>query len=144
MSLLLHPDLAGCRRIFVREVVMDARIGIHPSERAAPQRVVLNVDIFVPLALSTPKQDRIHEVVDYDFVRTTIRKRIDAGHVNLQETLVDDLARALLAHPAVRAVRVASEKPDVYEDIEAVGVEIFLFKTGSDTNFGAASDERTR
>lgn len=128
MSPLLHPGLADCRRIFVREVVMDASIGVHASERAAPQRVVLNVDIFVPLALSTPKEDRIHEVVDYDFVRTTIRKRIDAGHVNLQETLVDDLARALLAHPSVRAVRVASEKPDVYDDVEAVGVEVFLFK----------------
>ena len=128
MSALLDPRLADCRRIFVREVVMDARIGIHPAERAAPQRVVLNVDMFVPLALSTPTQDRIHEVIDYDFVRTTIRHRIDAGHVNLQETLVDDIARALLANPAVRAVRVASEKPDVYEDVEAVGIEVFLFK----------------
>jgi dihydroneopterin aldolase len=128
MSALLHPALADCRRIFVREVVMDASIGIHPSERAAPQRVVLNVDLFVPLALSTPKEDRIHEVVDYDFVRTTIHQRLAAGHINLQETLVDDVARALLANPAVRAVRVASEKPDVYEDIEAVGIEVFLFK----------------
>jgi dihydroneopterin aldolase len=128
MSALLHPALADCRRIFVREVVMNANIGIHPSELAAPQRVVLNVDLFVPLALSTPKEDRIHEVVDYDFVRTTIRQRLDAGHVNLQETLVDDIAGALLAHPAVRAVRVASEKPDVYEDIEAVGIEVFRFK----------------
>jgi dihydroneopterin aldolase len=128
MSALLDPRLADCRRIFVREVVMDARIGIQPSERAAPQRVVLNVDLFVPLALSTPKEDRIHEVVDYDFVRSSIRRRIDAGHINLQETLIDDIARILLAHPAVRAVRVSSEKPDVYEDVEAVGIEVFLFK----------------
>jgi hypothetical protein len=27
-------------------------------------------------------------------------------------------------------VRVASEKPDVYADVEAVGVEVFLFKRG--------------
>jgi 7,8-dihydroneopterin aldolase/epimerase/oxygenase len=128
MSVLLHPRLADCRRIFVREVVMDARIGIQPSELAAAQRVVLNVDLFVPLAVSTPKEDHIHEVVDYDFVRASIRQRIDAGHINLQETLVDDIARILLAHPAVRAVRVASEKPDVYEDVEAVGIEVFLFK----------------
>lgn len=128
MSALLHPSLADCRRIYVREVVMDASIGIHPSERAAPQRIVLNVDLYVPLAFSTPKEDRIHEVVDYDFVRTTIHQRLAVGHINLQETLVDDVARALLAHPAVRAVRVASEKPDVYEDIEAVGIEVFLFK----------------
>ena len=128
MSALLDPRLADCRRIFVREVVMDARIGIQPAERAAPQRVVLNVDLFVPLALSTPKQDRIHEVVDYDFVRASIRQRIDAGHINLQETLIDDIAGILLAHPAVRAVRVSSEKPDVYEDVEAVGIEVFRFK----------------
>jgi len=128
MSALLDPRLADCRRIFVREVVMDARIGIQPAEQAAPQRVVLNVDLFVPLALSTPKQDRIHEVVDYDFVRSSIRQRIDAGHINLQETLIDDIAAILLAHPAVRAVRVSSEKPDVYEDVEAVGIEVFRFK----------------
>jgi dihydroneopterin aldolase len=57
-----------------------------------------------------------------------VRKRIEAGHINLQETLVDDLARALLAHPAVRAVRVSSEKPDVYEDVAAVGIEVFRFR----------------
>ena len=128
MSALLHPGLADCRRIFVREVVLDARIGIQPAELAAPQRIVLSVDLFVPLAHSTPRQDRIHEVVDYDFVRNSIRERVAAGHINLQETLVDDIARILLAHPAVRAVRVASEKPDVYEDVEAVGVEVFRFK----------------
>jgi dihydroneopterin aldolase len=128
MSALLDPRLADCRRIFVREVVMAARIGIQPAELAAPQRVVLNVDLFVPLALSTPKQDHIQEVVDYDFVRASIRDRISTGHINLQETLVDDVARTLLAHPAVRAVRVTSEKPDVYEDVEAVGIEVFLFK----------------
>jgi dihydroneopterin aldolase len=128
MNPLLDPRLADCRRIFVREVMLDARIGIHPSERAAPQKVVLNVDLFVPLAVSTPKDDRIDEVVDYDFVRTTIRQRVESGHINLQETLVDDLARTLLAHPAVRAVRVASEKTEVYEDVEAVGVEVFCFK----------------
>ena len=45
-----------------------------------------------------------------------------------QETLVDDIARTLLAHPLVVAVRVASEKPDIYEDVEAVGIEVFHFK----------------
>jgi dihydroneopterin aldolase len=34
----------------------------------------------------------------------------------------------LLAHPAVRAVRVSSEKPDIYPDVEAVGIEVFRFK----------------
>ena len=128
MTWLLDPRLAACRRIFLREVLLDANIGIHDFERAGSQRLVINVDVFVPLAMSTPRHDRISEVLDYDFVRLTIRRRIEQGHINLQETLVDDIARALLAHPSVAAVRVASEKPDVYADVEAVGVEVFNFK----------------
>jgi dihydroneopterin aldolase len=127
-SWLLDPRLADCRRIFLREVLVDANIGIHAFEKAGPQKLVISVDLFVPLALSTPHHDKIHEVLDYDFVRSAVRDRIEQGHINLQETLVDDLVRALLAHPLVRAVRVSSEKPDVYADVEAVGIEVFRFK----------------
>ena len=127
-SPLMDPRLADCRRLFLRNYVVDANIGIHAFEKAGAQRLALNVDLYVPLALSTPRHDRIHEVVDYDFIRVTIRHRLEQGHINLQETLVDDIARSLLAHPAVRAVRVSSEKPDVYADVDAVGVEVLHFK----------------
>ncbi|HQR54785.1 MAG TPA: dihydroneopterin aldolase [Burkholderiaceae bacterium] len=127
-SPLMDPRLADCRRLFLRNYIVDANIGIHAFEKAGAQRLALNVDLYVPLALSTPRHDRIHEVVDYDFIRVTIRHRLEQGHINLQETLVDDIARSLLAHPAVRAVRVSSEKPDVYSDVDAVGVEVLHFK----------------
>ena len=128
MSGLLDPRLVACRRIFLRNYVVDANIGIHEHERRGAQRLALNVDLYVSLSMSTPRHDKLHEVVDYDFVRLTIKHRIEQGHINLQETLVDDLARAMLAHPAVRAVRVSSEKPDVYDDVDAVGIEVFRFK----------------
>jgi dihydroneopterin aldolase len=131
MNALFDARLAGCRRIFLRNYVVDANIGIHAHEKNGAQRVALNVDVFVPLSLSTPRHDRIHEVIDYDFIRLAIKHRIEQGHINLQETLVDDVARALLAHPAVRAVRVSSEKPDVYDDVDAVGIEIVHFKEGA-------------
>ncbi|MDB5727054.1 MAG: dihydroneopterin aldolase, partial [Noviherbaspirillum sp.] len=37
--------------------------------------------------------------------------------------------REMLAHPKVRAVRVSTEKPDVYPDCESVGVEVFHVKS---------------
>jgi dihydroneopterin aldolase len=129
MSALLDPRLADCRRIFLRNYVLPASIGWHEFEKRDSQRIVLNVDLFVLLAVSQPKKDDLAEVVDYDFVRQTIYERIARGHVHLQETLVDELAAALLAHSGVRAVRVATEKPDVYLDCEAVGVEVFRFKS---------------
>jgi dihydroneopterin aldolase len=134
MTTLLDPALRDCRRLFLRNHEVMVRIGVHDFEHQAPQRMRFNVDLYVPLALSTPSQDRLDEVVDYDFIRTTIAQRIARGHIELQETLADELLRALLAHPGVRAARVATEKPDVYPDCEAVGVEVFGWRTPAATS----------
>ena len=117
-----------CRRIFLRNHVVPVRIGAHDFEKTQAQRVVFNVELFVPYEVSTPQADDLAEVVDYDFVRELIAARIAQGHVELQETLCDGLAAQLLAHPRVQAVRLSSNKPDVYPDCEAVGVEVFRMK----------------
>ena len=127
-GLLLDPRLADCRRLFLRDHAVQMNIGAHDFEKRGPQRVLVNVDLYVPLALSTPKDDRLHEVVDYDFIRELIAQRVQRGHVELQETFCDELLAALLAHPRVRAARVSTEKPDVYPDCAAVGCEVFAVK----------------
>ena len=128
MTHLPPPPLADCRRLFLRDYEVWINIGVHDFEKTGEQRVLINVDLYVPLELSTPSEDKLHEVVDYDFIRRTIAERIARGHIHLQETLVDDLLRLMLAHPRVRAARVTSEKPDVYPDCDAVGVEVFGIK----------------
>ena len=85
-------------------------------------------DGVLDLALSTPKEDELDEVVDYDFIRRTIAERVSKGHIHLQETLCDDVLRLMLAHPRVRAAQVSTEKPDVYPDCDAVGCEVFGLK----------------
>lgn len=130
-TLLAHPALTGCRRLFLRNHEIAVHIGVHDFEHQAPQRIRFNVDLYVPLALSTPSADQLDEVVDYDFIRHTIAQRVARGHIELQETLADDLLREMLAHPKVRAARVSTEKPDVYPDCEAVGVEVFGIKAAT-------------
>ncbi|MFC5429053.1 dihydroneopterin aldolase [Paraburkholderia denitrificans] len=127
-AVLLHPRLADCRRLFLRNYEVNINIGVHDFEKRGEQRVVINVDLFVPLAQTTPREDKLREVVDYDYMRATVAARVSQGHIHLQETLCDDLATALLAHPLVRAVRLSTEKPDVYPDCDAVGVEVFRIK----------------
>ena len=127
-SAVFHPSLADCRRLFLRNYEVFINIGVHDFEKRGEQRVVINVDLYVPLALSTPVEDKLREVVDYDFMRATIARRVEQGHIHLQETLCDDLVKIMLAHPQVRAARVSTEKPDVYPDCDAVGVEVFRIK----------------
>ena len=124
-SLLLHPPLADCRRLFLRNYEVWINIGVHDFEKKGEQRVVINVDLYVPLAQSTPQSDKLDEVLDYDFIRRSIGERVARGHIHLQETLADELLQRMLAHPRVRAARVSTEKPDVYPDCDAVGVEVF-------------------
>ncbi|MBK1612950.1 diguanylate cyclase [Rubrivivax gelatinosus] len=124
-NLPFAATLRDCRRLFLREHEINVNIGVHDFEKQGEQRLVINVDLWVPLALSTPREDRLAEVLDYDFIRSTVAERVARGHIHLQETLADDLLRALLAHPMVRAARVSTEKPDVYPDCAAVGVEVF-------------------
>jgi 7,8-dihydroneopterin aldolase/epimerase/oxygenase len=122
------PAWPDCRRLFLRNHEVWIDIGVHEHEKRGKQRVLINVDLFVPLAASTPRQDELHEVVDYDFIRDAIAARIGQGHVQLQETLCDDLLAAMLAHPKVKAARVSTEKTEVYPDCEAVGVEVWGVK----------------
>ncbi|MBC7394362.1 dihydroneopterin aldolase [Variovorax sp. GrIS 2.14] len=124
----LDPLLLSCRRVFLKNYEVWINIGVHEFEKKAEQRVTINVDLYVPLEISTPKADELDEVVDYDFIRRTVAARLSQGHIHLQETLCDDLLAAILAHPKVHAARVSSAKPDVYPDCEAVGVEVFRSK----------------
>jgi 7,8-dihydroneopterin aldolase/epimerase/oxygenase len=127
-SLLSHPSLMDCRRLFLRNYEVWINIGVHDFEKRGEQRVLINVDLYIPLAVSTPKADDLGEVLDYDFMRRTIGQRVKQGHVHLQETLCDDVLALMLAHPLVRAAKVSTEKPDVYPDCDSVGCEVFGLK----------------
>lgn len=120
--------LQTCRKLFLRRHEVMVQIGVHEFEKTAPQRMWIDVDLYVPLAQTTPQKDHIAEVVDYDFVREVVARRVERGHIELQETLCDDLVDELMRHPGVQAVRLSTCKPDVYPDCDAVGVEVFRAK----------------
>lgn len=101
------------------EVTMG--LGIHAHERAAPQRVRL--DVAMTCRYNAPPEDRIDAVVDYDFLREQIHALAASRHFELQETLCDRVAALALADPRVVRVRVRSMKLDVYPDAR-VGCEI--------------------
>ena len=127
-AILSHPALIDCRRLFLRDYEIYINIGVHDFEKKAEQRVILNVDLYIPLVMNTPTHDQLNEVVDYDFMRETIKVFAAKGHIQLQETFCDEIVGAMLAHPKVLAARVSTSKPDVYPDCHSVGVEVFRIK----------------
>ncbi|MBU3719881.1 MAG: dihydroneopterin aldolase [Burkholderiaceae bacterium] len=123
--MLLDPRLTDCRRIFLQDFAVSASIGFHDFEKKTAQRILISVDLFVPISASTSSNDQVDDVLDYDFLRHGIESLAQSRHFNLQETLIDQICALCLGQPGVRAVRVESQKPDVYPDCKTVGVEVF-------------------
>ncbi len=121
------PDAAQATRlVFVRGLEVKARLGVHPHEKAAPQRVVIGVELLVEdeAAPAGVGPDEFARVVDYAKVVQIARAAAAAGHVLLVETLAERIAVAVLADARVRRARVAVEKPDAFQDVATVGVMI--------------------
>lgn len=118
------------RRMFVKDLVLKAQIGVYAHEQGCSQRVRVNLELAVD-EMPTPQLSRpavgaddLGRVVDYDTVINAVRQIIAAGHVQLVETLAERIAEAALRDPRVRSIRVRVEKLDVIPDAASVGVEI--------------------
>jgi len=68
--------------------------------------------------------DRLANVVCYEEVVSGIRALVEKGHLNLVETLAEQIAALCLRDSRVRIARVRVEKLDVFADATSVGVEI--------------------
>lgn len=114
---------AGLRHVFVRDLELPARIGVHTHEKAGPQRIRLNLDLGVREG-AVALEDRLENVVCYESVLDRVRAIVAAGHVNLVETLAERIAQTCLEDARVRRAVVRIEKLDVFSDAASVGVTI--------------------
>ena len=114
-------DLAQTDRIFVHDLVLPVHIGAYAREHGAPQRVRFAVDAWVTRPFR-PAQD-LRDIVSYDLIADGIRLLVDAGHVELVETLAEQVAALLLGHSRVLRVRVRLEKLETGSGIVGVAIE---------------------
>lgn len=127
-------DAASAQRhVFLRDMVIAARVGVHAFEHDAPQRIRINVDLAVEEAepgqatASAPPAvgpDQLSRVVDYESVARSVRAIVAAGHVRLIETLAERIAESCLADGRVRSAYIRIEKLDIFPDMASVGIEI--------------------
>ncbi|MFN3834784.1 MAG: dihydroneopterin aldolase [Glycocaulis sp.] len=116
--------------ISFRAIELTASIGIHDFEQAAPQRVLVDLDIVLPARQDGA--DAIATVFDYDQALAAVKSAAVSGHVNLQEKLCEDIIARLSAFDAVRALQVRTCKPDVYADVAGVGCRMRWIRDGVD------------
>lgn len=118
----IDPLTRDVRRVFVRDLVLPARIGIYPQEKDAPQNVRVNLELEVDDV--PPAADRIDSVVSYEPLVKAARDILSAGHIALLETLAERLFDVCFADPRVNLARIRIEKLDAFPEVDSVGIEI--------------------
>lgn len=106
------------------EVMTD--IGFHDFEVGNPQRLLVTVELWLD-DVGGPAGDDPALAWDYDFLRNEVRRIAGEGRYNLQETLARRIYDRVAALAGVKALRIATAKPDIYADARGVGVEIASF-----------------
>ncbi|MFT9068497.1 MAG: dihydroneopterin aldolase [Acetobacter syzygii] len=118
-------DQPPLRCLFLKNMVLDAYIGVFPHEQGVTQRIRVSVHFGVDDRTDLEVgPDDLSRTVSYERVVQLVHRIVQEGHVRLVETLAERIASGVLADARVRVVRVRIEKLDVFEEIEAVGVEI--------------------
>jgi dihydroneopterin aldolase len=110
-------------QILIEGLVLPAFIGVFEHEYEAAQSVRFDVTVDVsPLA---PRDEPdAQNIVRYDYIVADIKAHLAKGHVDLVETLAEDIAALCLAYDRAEQVCVAVAKLDAFEEAQAVGVRI--------------------
>ena len=111
------------RHVFIRDLIIDCSIGIYTHEKEHKQRVRINLDLAVGED-EVSINDDIRNVISYEDIVKGIEAIIGLGHINLVETLAENIAAMCLEDKRAFSARVSVEKLDIIARAESVGVEI--------------------
>lgn len=109
------------RHVFIRDLMLDAEIGVYSHEHGKTQPIRINVDLTVS---EIAHADNLENVVCYRTVTDRIKELVAARHVKLVETLAEAIATTCLEDVRVQVVRVRVEKLAAIAEAASVGVEI--------------------
>jgi dihydroneopterin aldolase len=110
-------------QIFLRQLVLPARIGVLAHEKVAPQDIVLDVTLDIETRQAAISDD-LRDTVDYAALSAQLAQHCSHQHVELVERLAQQLADICLQDKRVQQVSLSLSKPHALTNAAGVGVRI--------------------
>jgi 7,8-dihydroneopterin aldolase/epimerase/oxygenase len=114
----------GQRCVVIDDLRLRFFIGVHAHERQARQEVSISVHMFVPESGAPPSDDLADYVSYADVVEALKERAASTRHINLVETLAEEVAALALADPRIASVVVDARKTEIIPEAKGVGVII--------------------
>lgn len=96
-------------KIVIKDLEVDARIGVTETERAQPQRLLITVEMERDLT-EAGRRDAEASTTRYDIVVDMIRKMVTERPRKLVESVAHEIAETILARKMAHAVTVEVKK----------------------------------
>src|ERR1043165_9824641 len=109
--------------IFIRDLRIEAIIGIHKRERHVRQTLSIDLDIGVP-GPAVFASDKVADTIDYEKVALRIRELGASGQYRLVETFADRVAALLIKDFGAPWCKVSAAKLGILAGTKLVGVSI--------------------
>ena len=109
--------------ILIRELRVEALIGIHRRERHVAQTLSIDLDIGLP-GPAVFSSDKVADTIDYEQVALRIKALAASGHFRLVETFADRVATLLIRDFGAPWVKVSAAKIGILANAKLVGVSI--------------------
>jgi dihydroneopterin aldolase len=109
--------------LFLRDVRLEAKVGIYKRERATSQPIALDLEIELPNARAFAT-GKVADTIDYAVVVARLRDELEARRFGLVEELAEFVARLLLDEFGAARVRLSVAKLGIMKDVGRVGVTI--------------------
>ncbi len=109
-------------QIFIDALTLDASIGVFEHEYTTTQRV--RFDLIIELSEPEGGEYTMANIVRYDQVVQDIKDIIEAGHIELVETMAEKVADTVLSYDGVSQVEIKVSKLSAITEADGVGIKI--------------------
>lgn len=109
--------------VFIRDLHIDAIVGIYDWERKVRQPVLVNLEMAHD-NVKPAKSKNIDDALNYKAVIDRVSAFVVEQKFELVETMAEDIASLLMTEFGVPWLRVSCAKPTVISNAKAVGVVI--------------------
>ena len=109
--------------LFLRDIQLQAIVGVYDWERLQPQSLLLDLDLTLPNKQAGLTDD-LANAVNYADLVERLRAFAEKTERRLIEALAEDLAEFLLQEYAVEKVRLRLIKQGILPKVGEVGIEI--------------------
>jgi dihydroneopterin aldolase len=101
--------------IFIKDLVVTGRHGVHEYEKQSPQRFKITVELDVAGTSKALTSDHLEDTLDWSHLRDEIVQIVESRTYNLMERLAMELATRMLADKRVDKAVVTIDKLDAFK-----------------------------